>query len=92
MNIPIVRFKIEALGEQIYSQLMIHAEDVSAEVMAGVKDAADNLDIAGIAKQAASKAIEDSVNSCVTQYFQWGEGKKIIEEMVGSSIRGAGES
>lgn len=90
-KIPVVRLQIQALGEEIHAAIMAHGNEVAEEVKKGVKAATENLDIIGIAQKAAEEAIAESINSSVKRYFEYGEGREIIDQMVGKSISRGGE-
>ena len=85
-GMPTVRLEIEALGERIQGALMLHAEQISEEVMRGVKDATDALDVAALAREAAKIAIQDSVTRAVAGYFKYGDGHKVIEKVIGEAV------
>lgn len=81
-EMPRIRVEVEGLGERISSMLMLHAEEISAQVKQGVNNALDRIDIVEVAEGHARQAVVKAIEEGVRNYFAYGEGSRTLKAVL----------
>lgn len=81
---PIVDIKVRLVAQDIAAAIMLHEQEISNHVEAGVAEATKNIGL--LISEKARSCATDAINAAVSNYFQWGDGHKAINLAVQKAL------
>lgn len=81
-EIPIVEISLRGMGKQLVGHFALYQDNIEAEVKRAIEKAVREFDFGLVVTEQARAAIQASTKKAVSDYFGFGEGKKLIERMV----------
>ena len=89
-ELPSIKIELNSMRKTIVHALQVYHTEIDDAVNEQLREAVDNFDFGTVVQEVAKEVIEKAVHDSVTAYFNWGEGRKIIEAMVADAVvRGA---
>lgn len=90
MDMSRLEIRVRLAAEDVASHLMVHREEIEAEVKKGVAEAMARTELATIARDAAERAMKDAIGNAVRNFFLYsGEGTKAVNAAIQSAAEKA---
>lgn len=83
---PVLRLTLEGLGQTITAAFMRHAEEMSEQVSALVKQEIEAFDFDAHVRAAVRPAIAKALANAVESHFAYGEGREAIDAAVRAAV------
>lgn len=83
---PTIRLDLQGMKQSIVNALSAYHEDIEKNVKAQLETILKEFDFGEAVTAVAKQVILESVRNAVEYYFKYGEGTKIIKEIVQKSI------
>ena len=81
-HMPVIRLSVENMAQTFTQALAVYNEEIGQYVEKGIEQAIRTFDFDVFVRKEAHKALEKAIQS----YFQYGEGARIMENIVSDAI------
>lgn len=90
-HLPILRIQVDSMKHAIASMLDDRHDDLQKCIAAGIDAAIKELpnQIAHDARQMSRELMLEAMRESITEYWQSGAGRKLVEQMVEQQAKGA---
>jgi hypothetical protein len=83
----IFRFEVFALGERIKAQLASHTDTVTGLITDKMIALVNSGELTRMVSDAVESNFKSAVDNAVQEYFKYGDGRLVVEEMVKKSLK-----
>lgn len=88
-ELPTIRIEVERMKYQVIHALSLHNDAIEQAVDTELSRAIENYPFAQQVESTAYEVITDAIRQSMEQFFRYGEGFDVINQVVSNAIKGA---
>lgn len=86
LEMPKIKIEVERMKYSIIHAFSTHNDEIKDAVEKGLDEAIASYDFAGEISRVSNAVIGEVIKDCILNYFRYGDGRKLINDMVVKSI------